>query len=102
VVLEASRSVTIVRPRQGSPLAAAVGTRLYQGDQVRVPPGSHALVLFRSGKVENLTSSLTLGPGESNPTQLGRLVAAVERDAASPGRHAPPDRGDTGADRAAR
>lgn len=86
VVIRSTGAVEV--ERADSILSAVVGTALEPGDRLRVPEGGSAVLMYRTGRIVNATTSLTIGPAGSGETgsvyrqTLQTLVQVATTDAA--------------------
>jgi hypothetical protein len=86
LIVDATQRVQVVRAAQVMAEVAQVGFRLHPGDQLLVPGGSRAVLLYRNGRMERVTGTLTLAAGRDIGTLgLGGLISVLDRLPAGPG-----------------
>jgi hypothetical protein len=80
LVIDATQRVQVVRATQELAEAVQVGFRLHPGDQLLVPGGSRAVLLYRNGRMERVTGTLTLAAGRDFGTLgLGGLISVLDQ-----------------------
>ncbi len=65
VVIQVSGAVEVQRAGQGKNMPATVGISLSAGDKVVVPTGGKAVLMYKSGKIETASTSLTVAAPEA-------------------------------------
>ncbi|HSJ10353.1 MAG TPA: hypothetical protein VK928_10575 [Longimicrobiales bacterium] len=74
MIIEASSRVEVRRLSEPSRRRASTGLRLAGGDSVFVPPGSMIVLLMRTGRMEQLSTSLVLPEPRDPPAGLARAA----------------------------
>lgn len=77
VIVQVSGTVQIQTAGGNSPFAATVGANLGAGDKLLVSNGARAVLLYKSGKMEPATSSLTI-TAPVNQAPAGRFEQTVK------------------------
>jgi hypothetical protein len=76
VVVQLSGAVEVQRGGQGKGVPATIGVGLNAGDKVVVPSGGKAVLMYKSGKIESASASLTVAAPESRDP-AGRFQQVV-------------------------
>lgn len=64
VVVQITGGVQVQRSGQGAPVAANVGQSLMPGDKVIVTTGAKAVLLYKTGKMQTTSQSVTIGDAQ--------------------------------------
>lgn len=88
VLVEMSGAVQVQRSPDASPQDAAVGLQLNVGDRVLVPEDGRAALLFSAGRVERITSDLTVegAPGREPTGLFAQTVLTLQQVATTDAR----------------
>lgn len=93
VLVRLDGAVRVHRTAAAAPVAGSVGMQLAPGDQVLVPAGARAVVLYRTGRTETLTRSTRLqAPRGQQRTNVFRQTVRTLSEVASTDARSQPNR----------